>query len=200
MANYSYAQITIKKNKQQNETLALDNMQLFINDINSITTENNWLDPVSYQKDDSVDQRAKYSTGEILTFEYNENKPEIINMAVQGRWCTPSQLFIDLCKKYKLSLHYIDREGGCNFTHVVIMEEGKVKLNKQNEYTSSLSIKYCEDEVYEEIIQEFQDSDYDQNTLGLKEFFKSEDGNHYKFALTSAGHYRIFLKYYKNYY
>lgn len=206
MANYSYTQIKIKPNSLQNNQIAIDDFEQFKKEFNTFVEESSyenigWINPTRLKKDDSVSERAKYSTAQIFHMEENDN---IFELILEGRWCSPSQLFIDLCKKYKLNLHYIDRENGCNFTHIVIMENGKVKLNRQNEYISALAIKYCKEEVFDEIIEQFEDTEYYDNQddiiYSLKEFLKDEDYFYLKKSLRQSTEYKNFLKYAKDFY
>ncbi len=206
MANYSITTITITKNSLQNEQIAIDNLELFIEEFNTFIEESSysnigWINPTRLKKDDSASERAKYSTAQIYSIDEDKNK---IELTLEGRWCSPSQLFIDLCKKYKLNLHYVDRENGCNFTHIVIMENGKVKLNRQNEYISALAIKHCKEEVFDEIIEQFEDSEWFHNNGNiirqLKAFFADEDYSYLKKELSISTEYKNFLKYAKDLY
>ena len=206
MANYSTTTITITKNSLQNEQIAIDNLEQFKEEFNTFVEESSyghvgWINASRLQKNDSANERAKYSTAQILNRDEDENK---IELTLEGRWCSPSQLFIDLCKKYKLNLHYVDRENGCNFTHIVIMENGKVKLNRQNEYISALAIKHCKDEVFDEIIEIFEESEWFHNNGNiirqLKAFFADEDYFYLKKELRLSNKYTNFLKYAKDFY
>ena len=206
MANYSITNITITKNSLQNEQIAIDNLEQFKEEFNTFIEESSyghvgWINASRLQKNDSANERAKYSTAQILNRDEDENK---IELTLEGRWCSPSQLFIDLCKKYKLNLHYVDRENGCNFTHIVIMENGKVKLNRQNEYISALAIKHCKDEVFDEIIEIFEESEWFHNNGNiirqLKAFFADEDYFYLKKELRLSNKYTNFLKYAKDFY
>ena len=206
MANYSTTTITITKNSLQNEQIAIDNLEQFTEEFNAFIEESSychigWINASRLQKNDSASERAKYSTAQIYSRNEDENK---IELTLEGRWCSPSQLFIDLCKKYKLNLHYVDRENGCNFTHIVIMENGKVKLNRQNEYISALAIKHCKEEVFDEIIEQFEDSEWFHNNGNiirqLKAFFADEDYFYLKKELRLSNKYTNFLKYAKDFY
>lgn len=206
MANYSITNITITKNSLQNEQIAIDNLEQFKEEFNIFIEESSyghmgWINASRLQKNDSANERAKYSTAQIYSRNEDENK---IELTLEGRWCSPSQLFIDLCKKYKLNLHYVDRENGCNFTHIVIMENGKVKLNRQNEYISALAIKHCKEEVFDEIIEQFEDSEWFHNNGNiirqLKAFFADEDYFYLKKELRLSNKYTNFLKYAKDFY
>ena len=206
MANYSITNITITKNSLQNEQIAIDNLEQFKEEFNTFIEESSynnigWINPTRLQKNDSASERAKYSTAQIYSRNEDNNKIELF---LGGRWCSPSQLFIDLCKKYKLNLHYVDRENGCNFTHIVIMENGKVKTNRQNEYISALAIKHCKDEVFDEIIEIFEESEWFYNNDNiirqLKAFFADEDYSYLKKELRISLEYKNFLKYAKDFY
>ena len=203
MANTSITNITIKLNSLQNQQEAIDNLEQFKIEFNTFVEDSlyghlGWIDPTRLQKNDSASERAKYSTAQIF---HKEENDKIFQLVLEGRWCSPSQLFIDLCKKYKLNLHYVDRENGCNFTHIVIMENGKVKLNRQNEYISALAIKHCKDEVFDEICEFFEDSGWfdSEETVreSLLEFFKDDEYADFKRVLVSAKEYKNFLKYYE---
>lgn len=204
MANYST--ITITKNSLQNEQIAIDNLEQFTEEFNAFIEESSyghteWINASRLQKNDSASERAKYSTAEICNRYEDKNK---IELTLEGKWCSPSQLFIDLCKKYKLNLHYVDRENGYNFTHIVIMENGKVKLNRQNEYISALAIKYCKEEIFDEIIEIFEESEWFYNNDNiirqLKAFFADEDYSYLKKELRISLEYKNFLKYAKDFY
>ena len=206
MANYSTTTITITKNSLQNEQIAIDNLEQFKEEFNTFIEESSysnigWINPTRLKKDDSASERAKYSTAQLYSRNEDNNKIELF---LGGRWCSPSQLFIDLCKKYKLNLHYVDRENGCNFTHIVIMENGKVKTNRQNEYISALAIKHCKDEVFDEIIEIFEESEWFYNNDNiirqLKAFFADEDYSYLKKELRISLEYKNFLKYAKDFY
>lgn len=204
MANYST--ITITKNSLQNEQIAIDNLEQFTEEFNAFIEESSyghteWINASRLQKNDSASERAKYSTAEICNRYEDKNK---IELTLEGKWCSPSQLFINLCKKYKLNLHYVDRENGYNFTHIVIMENGKVKLNRQNEYISALAIKYCKEEIFDEIIEIFEESEWFYNNDNiirqLKAFFADEDYSYLKKELRISLEYKNFLKYAKDFY
>ena len=206
MANTSITNITIKINSLKNQQEAIDNLEQFKIEFNKFVEESSyghigWINPTRLQKDDSANERAKYSTAQIFHVEENN---KIFQLVLEGRWCSPSQLFIDLCKKYKLNLHYVDRENGCNFTHIVIMENGKVKTNRQNEYISALAIKHCKDEVFDEIIEIFEESEWFYNNGNiirqLKAFFADEDYSYLKKELRISLEYMNFLKYAKDFY
>lgn len=206
MANYSYTDITITTNKDENEQIQIDKIEAFDAEFktfieDSVSSSIGWLNPTRLQKNDSANQRALYSTADILIYNLSEKK---IKIGLQGRWCSPSQLFIDLCKKHKLNLKYIDRENGCNFTHVVIIENGKIVKNVQSQYISALSISYCKEEVFDEIIEQFEDSgwfDAKENVNeSLKDFLKDEEYCHLKKALINSKKYKDFLKYAKDLY
>lgn len=202
MANTSITNITITKNSLQNEQIAIDNLEQFKEEFNTFiedyTLDNlGWINPTRLKKNLTPNESAKYSTAHI--YSKNEEKDKI-ELLLEGRWCSPSQLFIDLCKKYKLNLHYVDRENGCNFTHIVIMENGKVKLNRQNEYISALAIKHCKDEVFDEIIEIFEDTDYYHAQEGISKFLKDEDYFYLKKALRLSTEYGNFLEYAKDFY
>ena len=98
----------------------------------------------------------------------------------------------------------MDRENGCNFTHIVIMENGKVKTNRQNEYISALAIKHCKDEVFDEIIEIFEESEWFYNNGNiirqLKAFFADKDYSYLKKELRISLEYMNFLKYAKDFY
>lgn len=203
MANTSITNITIKLNSLQNQQEAIDKFEQFKIEFNTFVEDSlyghlGWINPTRLQKNDSASERAKYSTAQIF---HKEENDKIFQLVLEGRWCSPSQLFIDLCKKYKLNLHYVDRENGCNFTHIVIMENGKVKLNRQNEYISVLAIKHCKDEVFDEICEFFEDSGWfdSEETVreSLLEFFKDDEYADFKRVLVSAKEYKNFLKYYE---
>lgn len=206
MANYSYTELEITSNKTKNYQIQLDDIEQFKKEFDTFVEESSygqvgWINPIRLQKDDSSNERAKYSTATITYFQYEKDS---IFMTLEGRWCSPSQLFIDLCKKYELNLKYIDRENGWDFTHVVIMENGKIKKNKQSDYISALAINFDKELVFNEIIEIFENTEYfdDQDDVNssIKEFLKDEDYFYLKKALRQSTEYKNFLKYAKDFY
>lgn len=196
MANWSNTTIKINANQKDNEQIRIDAINDYKEFVNQFK-KNNFFNPSKLMKDDSIDQRAKYSCAEIIV--ENQEKDDEIEYYIQGRWCSPSQMFIDACEKFKLSMLYFDRENGCNFTHVIVMENGKVKLDKQDAYISALALKYNEEEVYDEIIENYEDSEF-FDEISIKQYIDHEENEELKKELIKAKCYKKFLAHAKSTY
>lgn len=178
MANWSTTVAEITCNENENEQVKIDKINLIKKKIEELT-EDRYINAYKLQKDDSIDSRAKYSGAEIIDI---VSEDVSVTYILQGRWCSPSQMFIDFCEELELNLLYIDREGGCNFTHVVEMTDGIVEVNEEDDYISKLAIKYCKDEVFEETINWIMEQEVYEEEDGIRKFFEDEDNSNYKLA------------------
>jgi hypothetical protein len=114
-----------------------------------IKDNQSWIDGVHLKTDDSINQRGLYEGGELIDY---SKEPHLIEISINGRWSGPSGLFIYLIETFKLSGTYIDREQGCDFTHVIEAKDGEILSELEDNYISDLALKYVNHEsVYEEL-------------------------------------------------
>lgn len=115
-----------------------------------IKADNSWIDAVHLKTDDSVNQRGLYEGGELIDY---AKFPGAIEISINGRWSGPSGLFIYLIETFKLSGTYIDREQGCDFTHVIEATDGVIASDEEDDYISDLALKYVDHtSIYEELV------------------------------------------------
>ena len=137
MANYSDTSIKLHGQKS---TEALQYLKSFIND--------GWLDVNNLNPSDNIAAKAAYASMEIFSIDENESSFQISG---SGRWCAPHGFFEMLAEKYELSGYYFDREGGCDFSHLMEFEGGEMVLNVEDSYFSQLAFDYRDiDELVEE--------------------------------------------------
>lgn len=100
-----------------------------------------WLDVATLMPDDSVASRTKFSMAEVCSATFEESSIEITLM---GRWCSPAGFFSKVAEDFKLSGSYLDREGGCDFTHYIEWEDGEEIEDSQDDYFSQLAFDHCD--------------------------------------------------------
>jgi hypothetical protein len=114
-----------------------------------IKDNQSWIDGDHLKTDDSVNQRGLYEGGELLVY---TKEPNLIEISINGRWSGPSGLFIYLIETFKLSGTYVDREQGCNFTHVIEAVYGEILSEDEDDYISDLAFQYIDHTfIYEEL-------------------------------------------------
>lgn len=203
MANWSECEVTIDFSKINNETFK-NRFECLLKDLKQYITYSNYekveenilmnneelydlaqrdtilIDPSAMKKDDSVNERALFSISQLTFYSVQDLETSLsLVLSLSGRWCACSGLFEYLSKTYcPTKMVYVDRENGCDFTHVVIYENGVKKLDKQDAYISLLAFKnvdtdYMIDEIFEEL-------DYDIENEVLKEFTIKEFKQEYK--------------------
>ena len=76
---------------------------------------------------------------EITEYEKSDHN---IYITGYGRWAAPTDFFKFLTQKYKVDLLAVDTEPGDNFSYILKMEEGKVIEEKEDNFFSSINLKY----------------------------------------------------------
>jgi len=133
MANYSDTTIKLTGARAKE---ALEYLKTFVN-----CECGSWLLVEELAPDNSISSNSGFSDMEIYNIEENENSFEISG---SGRWCSPYNFFQDLAEKFELSGHYLDREGGCDFTHLIEWENGKQLSDVEEAYFSQLAFDWCD--------------------------------------------------------
>lgn len=130
MANYSDTYIKFTGPKA-NE--ALEMIKSF--------TKDDWLDVTEFMPDDSIESRAGFSYMDISSITDIDDGFEI---SASGRWCSPFKFIEIVAKKFDLSGSYLDREAGCDFTHVMKFDNGTKVTDVEDCYFSQLAFDYVD--------------------------------------------------------
>jgi len=136
MANWSYTEITLSGSEQD---ILFAETELK----NNIT--DGWLNVSKYMKDDSVNQRAGYSSAEVISIDILN---DTIELSLSGRWCSPHQYFEDFAERHNLSGEYADSEEGCNFFHLMKFKDGIKIHDEESNYFSQESIDYHDIDMF----------------------------------------------------
>lgn len=103
--------------------------------------KDDWLDVTELMPDDSTESRAGFSYMEIFDITDTDDGFEI---SASGRWSSPFQFIEMIAKQFNLSGYYLDREAGCDFTHVMEFYNGTKIIDRVDDYFSQLAFDYVD--------------------------------------------------------
>lgn len=159
MANWSYTDVTLRGSE---EDILFAETELKSN----ITGE--YLNVSKYIKNDSVNQRAGYSSSEVININILD---DTIELSLSGRWCSPHMYFEDFAKRHSLSGEYADMEEGCDFFHLMKFKDGIKIYDKESSYFSQESIDYHDIDMFiEDYSWIAEGDDWENNDEILKLF------------------------------
>ena len=143
MANWSDCCIELKGSR--------DNISALTKELEGCI-EGEWCSFITSEKFKNRYARGS-NGGEIHNIQFNETS---IIISMSAIWCGVYEWFKTIVKDYGLTGTYSDKEGGCNFFHLIEAENGKIVKEVNTEYLSVASVEYYGN--LESFIEEYQDA------------------------------------------